>query len=173
MSPHSDTLFWFRANQSLLLFLNDACLAEKQQIPILYRLWFDPTGARTHKLATIYRTRGEHANHYAADAVLYNTKLQFRLALATSCGTVALMVIGQFSDICGPSAAIATGMIYKNHIYLDPIYNRKNIDKYDFYENHASCYIYIYWLMLVGLLKTICNDSTLFRWHLVDIATKT
>jgi hypothetical protein len=35
MSLHSDTLFWFRANQSLLFLLNAACLAEKQQIPIL------------------------------------------------------------------------------------------------------------------------------------------
>jgi hypothetical protein len=34
MPLHSDTLFWFRANQSLLLLLNAACLAEKQQIPI-------------------------------------------------------------------------------------------------------------------------------------------
>jgi hypothetical protein len=33
MSLHSDTLFWFWANQSLLLLLNAACLAEKQQIP--------------------------------------------------------------------------------------------------------------------------------------------
>ena len=36
MSLHSDTLFWFRANQSLLFLLNAAFLAEKQQIPILY-----------------------------------------------------------------------------------------------------------------------------------------
>jgi hypothetical protein len=35
MSHHSNTLFWFRANQSLLLILNAACLAEKQHIPIL------------------------------------------------------------------------------------------------------------------------------------------
>jgi hypothetical protein len=35
-------LFWFRANQSLLLLLNAACLAEKQHIPILYSLvWHD------------------------------------------------------------------------------------------------------------------------------------
>ena len=66
------------------------------------------------------------------------------------------MVIGQFSDICGTSAAIATGMIYKNHIYLDPIYNRKNIDKYDFYENHASCYIYIY--ILANASRTFKNN---------------
>jgi hypothetical protein len=32
---HSDTLFWFWANQSLLFLLNAAYLAEKQQIPIL------------------------------------------------------------------------------------------------------------------------------------------
>jgi hypothetical protein len=42
MSLHSDTLFWFRANQSLLFLLNAACLAEKQQIPILKSLvWPD------------------------------------------------------------------------------------------------------------------------------------
>jgi hypothetical protein len=35
MSLHSDTLFRFRANQFLLFLLNAACLAEKQQIPIL------------------------------------------------------------------------------------------------------------------------------------------
>jgi len=35
MSHHSNTLYWFRANQSLLFLLNAACLAEKHQIPIL------------------------------------------------------------------------------------------------------------------------------------------
>jgi hypothetical protein len=54
MSLHSDTLFWIRANQSLLFFLNAACLIEKQQF---YSLWFDPTEDRIH------------ANHYATDAV--------------------------------------------------------------------------------------------------------
>jgi hypothetical protein len=34
MSLHSDTLFWLRANQYLLFLLNDACLAEKQHLPI-------------------------------------------------------------------------------------------------------------------------------------------
>ena len=42
MSLHSDTLFWFRANQSLLLPLNAACLADKQHIPIVLSLvWPD------------------------------------------------------------------------------------------------------------------------------------
>ena len=34
MSHDSDTLSWFWANQSLLLFLSVVCLAKKQQIPI-------------------------------------------------------------------------------------------------------------------------------------------
>jgi hypothetical protein len=33
MTLHSDTLFWFHANQSLFLFLSAVSLAEKQQIP--------------------------------------------------------------------------------------------------------------------------------------------
>ena len=64
MSLHSDTLFWFRANQSLVFLLNAACLAEKQQIPILV---FGLT--RPGLEPTFYRSRGEHANHYATDAV--------------------------------------------------------------------------------------------------------
>ena len=32
---HSDTLFWFRANHSLLFLFNAASLEVKQQIPIL------------------------------------------------------------------------------------------------------------------------------------------
>ena len=35
MSPHSDTLSWFQANHYLFFLLNAACLAGKQQIPIL------------------------------------------------------------------------------------------------------------------------------------------
>jgi len=35
MLLHSDTLFWFQANQFLLFLLTTLCLAEKQQLPIL------------------------------------------------------------------------------------------------------------------------------------------
>ena len=35
VAPHSDKLFWFRVNQSLLLLLNAECFAEKQQITIV------------------------------------------------------------------------------------------------------------------------------------------
>ena len=44
-----------------VFLLNAACLVEKQQIPISYLLlWHEPT---------IDRTRGEHTNHYATDAI--------------------------------------------------------------------------------------------------------
>jgi len=35
MPPHSDTLYWFRANTSLFFLFYVACLAEKQDILIL------------------------------------------------------------------------------------------------------------------------------------------
>ena len=38
MLLHSDTLFWFPANQSLILLLNAPYLTEKQQLPILWSL---------------------------------------------------------------------------------------------------------------------------------------
>jgi len=54
MSPHSDTLFWFQVNQSLLFLLNAACLAEKQQMPsIVFGLTL--SGFES----TFYSTRGE------------------------------------------------------------------------------------------------------------------
>jgi hypothetical protein len=67
MSLHLDTLFWFRADQSLLFLLNAACLVEKQQIPIsVFALTWPGLES------TIYCTRGQHANHYTIDAVLKN-----------------------------------------------------------------------------------------------------
>ena len=55
---HTDTLSWFRTNQSLLFLHNAACLS--------YSLRFDPIGARTHNPSH----RGEHANHYPTDVVV-------------------------------------------------------------------------------------------------------
>jgi hypothetical protein len=40
MSLHSGTLFWFWANQSLLVYLNATCLVEKQQISKSCKLCF-------------------------------------------------------------------------------------------------------------------------------------
>jgi hypothetical protein len=46
MFPNSDTLSWFRDDQSLLIFLNAACVVEKQYIPMagalcLRHLWLE------------------------------------------------------------------------------------------------------------------------------------
>ena len=62
--PYSDTLSWFRANQSLAYLLNGVCLAKKQQIPIF--IVFGLTRSRLEP--TIYRTRSVHANHYTTNA---------------------------------------------------------------------------------------------------------
>jgi hypothetical protein len=57
-SLHFETLSWFWTYQSLFLFISYACLAEKQQIPIVqYFVWPE----LEH---TIYCTQDEH------DAVL-------------------------------------------------------------------------------------------------------
>ena len=66
MSLHSDTLFWFRANQSLLFLLNAACNKYQLHSLCFYRPVLE---------STIYCTRGEHANHYATDAVFAHSKL--------------------------------------------------------------------------------------------------
>jgi hypothetical protein len=64
MSLHSDTLSGFRANQSLLFLLNNVvCLAEKQNLQIVYGL----TQQRLE--SKIYHTRGEHGNHFPTHAV--------------------------------------------------------------------------------------------------------
>ena len=68
MSPHSDTLSWFRANPSLLLLINAACLAEKATNTNVIVFGLTRSGLEP----TIYRTRGEHANHYTTDAVTTN-----------------------------------------------------------------------------------------------------
>ena len=54
MSLHSDTLFWFRVNQSWLFLLNDVCLVEKQQIPMLKSLVWPDRGS--NRRSTILET---------------------------------------------------------------------------------------------------------------------
>ena len=76
MSLHSDTLFWFRTNQYLLFLLNAAFLAEKQHTPILV---FGLT--RPGLEPTIYRTRGEHVNHYDTDAVNFSKDVDLQIIL--------------------------------------------------------------------------------------------
>ena len=54
MSLHSDTLSWFRVDQSLLLLLNDACKCK------LYYLCFTPSWLES----TIFHIQGQHATYY-------------------------------------------------------------------------------------------------------------
>ena len=64
MSLHSDTLFSFRANQSLLFLLNAACL--RGEAP---NTNFIVIGLTRAGFESTIRTQGEHANHYATDVV--------------------------------------------------------------------------------------------------------
>jgi len=66
MSLHSDTSIRFRTNQSLLLLLNAARLKSGEATNTNF-IVFGLT--RPGLESTIYRTRGEHANHYTTDAV--------------------------------------------------------------------------------------------------------
>ena len=59
MLPHSDTLSWFRANQSLLFLLNAACLARSNT----YQFYS----------STIYHTRGEHGLKCICMSLFYVT----------------------------------------------------------------------------------------------------
>jgi hypothetical protein len=63
MSLHSDTLSWFQANQSLLFLLNAACLADKQQIQMV---WFHRGSNQRHT----FRNRGEDVNQNTVDAAM-------------------------------------------------------------------------------------------------------
>ena len=72
MSPHSDTLSWFRVNQFLFLLFNVACLPVEANTNVrvfdLILPWFKPT---------IYSTPGEHSNHYTTNAILWIYLIHF------------------------------------------------------------------------------------------------
>ena len=54
--------------KSFFFLLTAACLAEKQQIPIVLVFGWPE--------ATIYCTQGDHTNHYTTDAVLKSRRTQ-------------------------------------------------------------------------------------------------
>ena len=81
MSFHTYTLFWFRANQSLLFLLNAATNTK-----------FIVVGLTQPELEPrIYRTRGEHANHYTT----YPVNMHLVLSLSLIYGFISL----SYSDI--------------------------------------------------------------------------
>jgi hypothetical protein len=65
MSPHSNTIFWFRANHCLLFLFNAKYIPEKQQISNLIVFGLTRLGLEF----LINCTRGYHAKHYTTDAV--------------------------------------------------------------------------------------------------------
>ena len=68
MSPHSDTLAWFRANQSLLFLLNAPCGEATNTSFIVFGF------TRSELELMIYHTLGEHANYYT-DPVPFKMKI--------------------------------------------------------------------------------------------------
>jgi hypothetical protein len=64
MSIHSETVSWFRANQSLLFPINDACLATNTYFIVIGM-------TRSGLEPTIYHSRGEHLNYYITNAVIF------------------------------------------------------------------------------------------------------
>jgi hypothetical protein len=85
MSPHSDTLSRFLANQSLLFLLYAVCLTEKQQILILwslvwqYRPWLWSTALKASMLTIkllmpfqLYTENSEMTSYWATNKCLTN-----------------------------------------------------------------------------------------------------
>ena len=60
---HSDGLFWFRYNQSLLLLFDAVCWEEKQYVQIIL-FWFEQTEAPNLRSATLKAsTEKNHLDH--------------------------------------------------------------------------------------------------------------
>ena len=70
MSPHSDTLFLFRANQSWLLLLKYCVLSGEATNTNFIVFGFTQPGLEP----TIYHTRGEHTYHYTTDVLHMQNK---------------------------------------------------------------------------------------------------
>jgi hypothetical protein len=118
MSLHSDTLFWFRANQSLLLLIFVACLIgeatnnnclvfglTQAQTHDLPRLWFDPssnpwstTSLVWPKLKPmIYHTRDEYTNHYTSHAIGYKITM-LQIVDDNLCWCIVIYLCGEIEN---------------------------------------------------------------------------
>ena len=100
MSLHSDTLFWFRANQSLLFLLNDAFLAEKQQIPIVYSF--------------VWQDRGSYPQYIALEASTLTITLLMRFPIFIYFLLICLIKI----SYCPAIYYLKKKLIQKNKSYL-------------------------------------------------------
>jgi hypothetical protein len=70
MPFHSDTLSWFRSNQSLLLYINYACLTQKQHDGNSKALGLTRLGLEL----TTNHTRGDHAIRYTVTDAVYTNR---------------------------------------------------------------------------------------------------
>jgi hypothetical protein len=73
MLLHSDTLFCFRANQVFALS-PQCCVLSGEATNTNFKV-FGLSRPGPGLKSTLYRTRGEHANHYTTDAVVKLTLL--------------------------------------------------------------------------------------------------
>jgi hypothetical protein len=109
MSPHSYTLSWFRANQSLLFLLNAAYLAKKQQIPILvFDLTQSGLKSTTFKvrMLTITLPLQSYINWTLIIVIIVSTTLCLNFCIS------ALFIFGRwFVDSC-------TWSLFCNCLYL-------------------------------------------------------
>jgi hypothetical protein len=130
MSPHSDTIFWFRANQSLLLLRNAAAyLAEKQHITICYvdhnnyKLFLQWLGGIHYKQwAGIYRLEFSWllaiiSHHPNPDVVLVVPVL--------FCCAHGRTINGSRPTMASPSAGIYQHIVYNEYlpIIVGKVYN--------------------------------------------------
>jgi hypothetical protein len=91
MSLHSDTLFWFRPNHSLIFLLNAACLAEKQQIPICVGKQTNCMGGVMVSMITSNSwpwSYGSWIYDYLCNQCLSPLMLWVRISIRTRCTTL-------------------------------------------------------------------------------------
>jgi hypothetical protein len=161
MSLHTDTLFWFRAKQALLLLLIDACLAEKQQIPILKSLVWPVRGSNPQSTAL----EGEHANHYTTDAVLVSSNF------IQQSGTTNVKTKSCISDTFEvTSVVMSTPICIQDDLHLS-VYRTTSVNDYynDYYLNlpRMSTLGYYHELFVnIGIGLGLCRftpRSTIFQ----------
>ena len=133
MSPHSYTLSWFRANQSLLLLLKAACCREAE---ITNCIVFGLT--RSGIEPTTCNTRGDHTNHYISDVVICDCYVKpceqfFQLYQGKNKTHSDTMMV--MSDITRPIRSV--GFFYETTVRGYRCYSTYYSDSYHFPLNTA------------------------------------
>ena len=133
MSPHSDTLSWFRVNQFLIFLLIVVCVVVKQQYQF-YSLWFDTIGLEP----MIYHIRGMRSNHYTTDRVAYCRELITTSDRATTFWQGAM-----------PAFTLITPCPFRNHTLA-------------FFVSHSHLYLIVVIVVHPVFWSPFCFISFLF-----------